>query len=43
MHVTTPTGARRATPPMMPPGPSAVLGMMPGSTGIISSSAMPFA
>ena len=43
MHATTPTGARRAMPPTMPPGASAVVGMMPGGTAISSSSAMPLA
>ncbi len=33
MAATTPTGARRATPPMMPPGASTVVGISPGGHG----------
>ncbi len=43
MAATTPTGARRATPLMMPPGASAVVGMMRGAVGMTSCSSMPCA
>ena len=43
MAATTPTGARRATPPMMPPGASAVVGIRPGGMAMVCSSAMPWA
>ena len=43
MHVTTPTGARRAMPPMIPPAPSAVVGMTAGGIGSCCSASMPLA
>src|SRR5215467_10300004 len=34
MHVTTPTGSRLTTAPMIPPGPRAVVGITPGGSAI---------
>jgi hypothetical protein len=43
MQLTTPTGARWPTPPMMPPGASAVVGMTWGSRGMSRDSIAPLA